>query len=317
MDIFGNKLRLFSKKATPEEVAQVEAWAQESEENLQELKALEALFQASEDMKGYQSFDKKLAWQKITQKTGTNPVRPLNSWRKYAAVAASLIIVVAASIWYTTTQVGVPSAIGQEFVTSDVQQKFDLQDGTEVNLDANSSLIITGYRSVALRGKAYFKVTKSDENDQFSIQTGLGKVTVLGTQFVVHSSKENFEVAVEEGKVRFDDESRSITLKAHEKINITDGTLTKQIIQNSNEFSWVSGHLHFDNTPLKMVFSDLQRHFGIEINVLPNVQLGNECLLTTSFQNESLDSIMGELALLFGLQFEKQSKKIIIKAAKC
>ena len=317
MDIFGNIIRLFSKKATPEEVAQVDAWAKESEENLQELKALEALYQASEDMKGYQGFDKETAWQKITQNTDTTAVRTINSWRKYIAVAASLVIVVTASIWYSSTQLVDDSAVGQEFVALDDPQKFLLQDGSEVHLDANSSIVVTGRRSVALRGKAYFKVTKSEVNNQFSIQTDLGKITVLGTQFVVHSTKGIFEVAVEEGKVRFDDDTRSITLKAHEKMNITDGTLTKQIIQNSNEFSWVSGHLYFDNTPLKMVFSDLQRHFGIEISVLPNVQLGNECLLTTSFQNESLDSIMGELALLFGLQFEKQTKKIIIKAAKC
>lgn len=79
-----------------------------------------------------------------------------------------------------------------------------LPDNSQVRLESNSSLsyntILWHFkRNVHLMGDAQFKVTSGE---QFIVQTALGEIRVLGTEFSVRSSSEILNVECFEGSVK-------------------------------------------------------------------------------------------------------------------
>jgi ferric-dicitrate binding protein FerR (iron transport regulator) len=81
---------------------------------------------------------------------------------------------------------------------------FSLPDQSQVLLNAGSQASFKSWdwssnRAVSLQGEAYFKVAKGQK---FTVETNLGSVTVLGTQFNVKARDNRFEVTCYEGKVQ-------------------------------------------------------------------------------------------------------------------
>lgn len=110
------------------------------------------------------------------------------------SVAATVAIFVAAGSYVLSVK---------EFNTDGEVLAITLPDNSQVRLDANSSLsynrILWHFeRSVSLTGDAQFKVTSGD---QFVVQTTLGDVRVVGTEFSISSSIEKLNVECFEGSV--------------------------------------------------------------------------------------------------------------------
>ena len=81
---------------------------------------------------------------------------------------------------------------------------FNLPDNSEVVLNSGSEIEYRKWnwsnnRALELNGEAYFKVAKGQK---FEVNTSLGKVTVLGTQFNVKQRDNRFDVTCYEGKVK-------------------------------------------------------------------------------------------------------------------
>lgn len=105
-------------------------------------------------------------WKKVEDAISNEvPVRKIN-WLKSIAIAASVTLIVATSVWYLATSAANESS--NEYKTGFAKtKKITLPDGSKVILNANSALKLsadwskTGDRQVWLDGEAYFEVEKS------------------------------------------------------------------------------------------------------------------------------------------------------------
>lgn len=86
--------------------------------------------------------------------------------------------------------------------TDDNFEAVELPDGSVAYLNHNSSIAYDedfNPRNIEMHGEIVFSVTEGET--PFIVDTGLGEVKVLGTEFNVKSDGEELEVEVEEGSV--------------------------------------------------------------------------------------------------------------------
>lgn len=158
------------------------------------------------------------------------------------------------------------------------RQVLDLADGSQVELDARTSLrveIDDGYRRVRFaEGQAYFAVTK-DLNRPFIIETPAGAIRVRGTKFDVQNlSSDSLTVTVTEGVVQVSPASRDhgsapFTLHIGDQLTL-DETQTEVRKLSAPELedvlAWRDGYVVFDGVSLDAALRRFSRHHGIGIS---------------------------------------------------
>ncbi len=105
-----------------------------------------------------------------------------------------------------------------------------LPDASTVSLEKSSSLRFQKRnwdekRQVNLVGEARFKVAKGSA---FDVETWIGKVTVLGTDFKVIQRENFFEIECFEGMVSFDYKGKTVKLPAGKSLRIIDGKIVSK-----------------------------------------------------------------------------------------
>ena len=187
-----------------------------------------------------------------------NKVVKLTPWRKIAAVAASIaILVISYFTFFNNTQ---------KFTT-------DLAETTSINLPDQSEVIINSEsvvsyqknwekRKVKLQGEAYFKVTKGKK---FDVETKQGTISVLGTQFNVLERDGIFKVTCFEGKVSVDYKGQQFLLTAGKSIAVIEGKLNEIDGLTEATPDWTRGESNFDDVPLKLVIEELERQYNVSV----------------------------------------------------
>jgi ferric-dicitrate binding protein FerR (iron transport regulator) len=172
------------------------------------------------------------------------------------SIAASLLLLVG----FLFNTVSYETAIGEQLAVT-------LPDGSKVQLNANSKLEHSRFfwnnnRNVLLNGEGFFTVTSGNK---FTVETNLGNVNVLGTQFNVRARAETINVYCYEGKVQFKDaKTNDRILTAGQSIMVIEGTLENQKA-TAEKPSWLSGISTFDNVLLSDVLNELQTQYNIVI----------------------------------------------------
>lgn len=307
-----NFLKYFKKEADAQEVEQVNLWRKESQSNLDYLNQIQGIHHASEEMKGYRSFDVDAAYSKVTSSDNGSRKNSfnLNSW----AAAASFLII-ASCLAFFLSQVEDANTTVQSFATTDSLLNQSLSDGSFVTLDDHSSIEVTG-REVTLMGRAFFNVTKKDDKAPFTVKFSKGKVIVLGTQFSIRCDKDDTEIAVVEGHVRYEFDNRSIDLFAGDIVRLIGNDIVKTSSNVLNVVSWKARELVFKDTNIEEVVSHLKRHYKIDIEIRAKIDK-SKCRITTRFTDESIDDAMKELSNLLGLSYHTEGEKIVITSSKC
>ncbi len=152
----------------------------------------------------------------IKERRLETPVKTLNWIKPLMRVAAIFLVGLAiyyAPIYGDTTTV-------QTMASN--QTTIDLPDNSSVKLNAASSLQFKkrkweSNREVNLVGEAYFEVAKGS---QFDVNTWLGKISVLGTQFNVKQRANYFEVTCYEGLVSLKYKGKEINLPAGKSFKV-------------------------------------------------------------------------------------------------
>ncbi|TDF82400.1 FecR domain-containing protein [Pseudomonas sp. H9] len=161
---------------------------------------------------------------------------------------------------YGPLDLNLQTAIGERHVQH-------LRDGTELTLDADTHLHLhyTPQQRLVelLRGEAIFAVARQPQRP-FIIDSGLARVRVLGTRFVVNRLPDRLRVSVDHGKVQVDSLSRpgeSLVLEAGEVAEVSaDGRLQRLQRAASDAFSFQHGSLVFDQADLAEVAASLSRY---------------------------------------------------------
>lgn len=245
---------------------------------------------------------------------------------KYAAVIFLPIALCLGTWFIASNQMASQAMLAECHVENGQTKVLLLSDGTQVRLNAGSSLFypqrfsrLFSRRDVYLDGEAHFDVAKN-RSQPFVVHVGNLKVKVLGTHFNVkaYPAEELVTTTLEQGKVKVYGDKVAMTLLPDEQAvyNRISGKMTKRSVDSGNYNQWMDGKLLFDQAPLKAIIADLQRRYNVSIKTTPAVDLSRR--FTMAFRaDEGVGDVMRVLEKISGnLNYIHQHHTIILDVKK-
>ncbi|MBS7786995.1 FecR domain-containing protein [Flavobacterium sp. CYK-55] len=174
-------------------------------------------------------------------------------------------------------------------------QTLALNDDSQVILNAHSSIDYPKWfslnRQLKLNGEAFFKVSKGSK---FTVETPMGNVQVLGTQFNVLTGKDFLEVSCFEGKVCVTHLGQEWILTPGMDVRINGNEVQTWNQNIAKQPAWISGESSFTNMPLHMVIQQLEKQYHCTINFPPSLA---QIKYTGSFPHHSLETALQSVCL--------------------
>lgn len=303
--------RYLSHKESHEEKSQFTQWYDDSSKNIEIIKELDSLWEVSEQMSDYKSFDTNHAWHQLDNKLETNARKPIISTR--LLLGSCVILLAGLLIWNVTdkTSNSYKNKQEQEFKTTDSTLSYALVDDSRFWLNTNSELSknsdFSSDRNVTLNGQGYFEITR-DRKRPFVIDTGLEKVTVLGTTFDLNTYGETFDLKVSEGLVSVDTKKRLIEVGANQRLVKDNGMYTLIDWHETSKAHWRYQNLSFVHARLSDVIATISQTFDIVFELEDGMDLTN-CMINTKFSDESFSDILAELEVIVNLKVDQVSSK--------
>lgn len=321
--------KYLANEASEEEISLLEEWVLKNDENKKIFNDLKQAWILSNLNKSNKNIDINEEWDKIQLKLFKDKAKYISinkhsNQRKliplvYKIAAAILIPLVSLLfLYYLVYKPGTDNLIAQDSIITNT-----LPDGTIVTLNYNSKLTFPEkfnrkIRKVKLEGDAFFNVEHNDEQP-FIIETQDINIKVLGTSFFVNSRKQNstIEVVVNTGKVALKAGDNKIILKANERgiYNKSSGILHKEKNNDVNYNSWKTKYLIFENAVLYDVIRKINEAYHIHIKII-NPEMNN-CRITVTFNNQSIDAVLNILQETLDLKIEKHNNYISISGKGC
>ena len=275
-----------------------------------ELQKAELIVNGAENLRPNYQTSKQDLWEqvqgKITEQADAQPTTTkqlrFNGWM----AAASVILVVGVlAIWRMVAGSGEDLIAIQTNVAE--TSKVQLPDKSWVVLNAGSKLEYniddwSDKRVVHLNGEAFFDVEKGSK---FTVNTALGRVTVLGTSFNVKTREEVLVVSCKTGKVQVNNSlGEEVLVLPGRSVRFQKGSRAVESEINSAHIdSWVSGHFYFTDVPIAEVLSELENQFGVKITVSDSTIYEKRY---TGFINSKteLSRVAEDICLPLNLRFE-------------
>ncbi len=153
---------------------------------------------------------------------------------------------------------------------------FTLPDNSQIVLNSGSEIHYKKWnwkynRKLNLDGEAYFKVAKGKK---FEVDTRLGTVTVLGTQFNVKARKDRFDVSCYEGRVKVRYKDKEVVLTKGISVSFENDAFETQNIAAPKP-EWTTNQIAFHKEKLETIVDELERQYSVDIvlNCRENSQL--------------------------------------------
>lgn len=252
------------------------------------------------------------------------PAVRVPAWRRVPAAslrAAAVLVVASGGVvaWALARGGQVPEI--QHFATAEGQRAtVTLGDGSRVLLAPGTVLEVEagrrgGARSVRLQGMAHFDVVRNPTRP-FLVHAGPSTTEVLGTRFTVRGYPgAPVEVGVEEGRVAVRlagaDGHGSLFLGPGEAARVADGEVRSRDGAPDDLLGWTDGRLVFRDRSLAEVARDLERWYGIRVNVPSNHLAARR--VTLSFQDAPLGEVLDALRLSLGLAVERDGREVTLE----
>ncbi len=249
---------------------------------------------------------------KVDQERETKVI-PLHR-RYWIAVAASVVLLVGAFFLFKAVDtVTYKTSFGQT-------ASFHLPDNSVVTLNAGSALSYSkrnwkDERSLSMKGEAFFEVQKGSN---FTVNTRLGKVEVLGTSFNVRIYNGELVVSCKTGKVRVtDNESEMETITPGERVKAKKLGMVDvpKAIALEQIDAWIDGERELESISFKEITKEIERQFDIDVQLDGLNPSDMDAVLTTWITRDDLGKTLDELTLASGHIYEiKGNDKVIIKS---
>lgn len=273
-------------------------------------------FENSEDFEVYQKIkaystqlqtpdfnEQKMLQNVLSQKKTSAKVVSINTWlfRVAAIVVLSLGITFTLRYFATVTQAARNGTIAQ----------FLLPDDSEVVLNSGSEIEYNQWnwnynRKLSLQGEAYFKVAKGKT---FEVETSLGKVTVLGTQFNIKNRKSRLDVTCYEGKVQVNYQKEQLVLSPGMAVSFENGKKIDASNPENIKPEWLVNQVKFTKEKLADIIEELNRKYNtqIEFKGKPTHQVFSGILPTNN-----LEVALEIIATTYHLKISKISDSKIV-----
>ena len=228
------------------------------------------------------------------------PVKVIPFYRKTWIAAAAMIVVLLGIGFYLLQPTRHAAGNGEMYA-------FSLPDQSQVLLNAGSQASFKSWdwssnREVSLQGEAYFKVAKGQK---FTVETNLGSVTVLGTQFNVKARDNRFEVTCYEGKVSVASATTQQIILPGQRIVINE---SDRILATTKAIApeWTRHELLFENASFTAVLAELERQYDVSIDSA----LQTQQLFSGSIPGNDLDAALKIIAVTYHLDLKQSGNTI-------
>ena len=264
--------------------------------------------------------DKSLAWKQIVEKTNERYLKPHRKvhfiWRIAAAACILALTVIGISTLFKTPTP--PTITYTQFATQQNKSLVTLPDGTQVWLNANTTLTISNQfnqteRQVELEGEALFDVVHNPDIP-FLVDMKNFQVKVHGTKFNVQSCDDQPETTVTllEGLV-------SLHSEGHPDLQLQPGNMAIYD-RKSNEISvtpadplttlWASHELIIEDKSLEETALLLANWYHIRIDVAPSLK--NTHYYTITVRHESVAELLKVMQKISKFNYKIEEKRILI-----
>lgn len=165
-------------------------------------------------------------------------------------------------------------------------------DGTHITLAPYASVAYrrNDPRKVDINGRAFFDI-RHDARHPFSIVDKRYVIRDIGTRLQVDETSGRTKVMVLQGCVDFASKAEAsapLRLNAGHAAVLTVGSNRPEPCNESpNAAAWATHQLHFDNTPLAEVVSDLEMYYHVKLCYQPS-----DKRLTGDFGTDSLRQVL-------------------------
>ncbi len=251
--------------------------------------------------------------------------RYLTPW--LSAAAAIILIASSALLWHHALQHPQPETLLTVQTGNGMLKEITLEDGSEIWLNAGSSLrypehFSDKHREVYLDGEAYFDIVHNPDKS-FVVHTAHLTTNVLGTAFSVTAYKgDRMEaVTVMRGKVAVSTGQNQLGFLASDKqikYDVKGEKTTMTDIDASELISWKEGKLQFENQDMQDIAARLGRWYGYKFS-FAHANLEN-CRYTASFNNniplENLLKVMKAISLL-NYKLDEKNKTVTFLGTGC
>lgn len=317
--------RFLSGEASPEEAMELEDWKQQHPDNLAYYVSASKIYVGQLHSALLYEPDVKASWQKLQNQlhpaASIQPIVKTGNPKRFWSIAASvsLFLLLGFLAFYLFRGRTDEHLI---YAATTTALPVTLNDGSEVSINPNSEIRLdknfkNGKRTVYLKGSASFSVVH-DEKKPFIVDAGNIYIKDIGTRFTIRQSSDTDTVfiKVDEGVVLlFDSIGAELEIKATQSAVYVRSR--KQIISPEYQVLAPSTapEMVFTNSKLGSVLAELNRRYKSAVGV-QNKAL-NECIITTRFGQEDLETVLTIICETLGLTYEKNGKTYLIKGQAC
>ena len=329
--------RYLSGECTPDEAKAIESWVAADPSHGRLLASMRVVW--AEAATPLPEVDEQAAWMALQSRRAdarraerpSIPVPSLRMSRRrpvpwhWPAIAAGLLLAAGAAGWWKHTEDLrlAAAAPPREYVTARGQRaEVTLIDGTRVWLSTDSRLLVpqnygAATRDVTLDGEGYF-VVEHDANRPFRVHAGPSVSEDLGTAFDVRAYPGDSVavVIVESGRVALRPADApavptAVTELRRGQMGRLDRSGDVRVVGDvdfASALAWRSGHLTFEERPLRDVARELERWYDIDI-ALDDTALSS-APLTASFTNQSADQALAIVAGALGAHYTRDGRTV-------
>ena len=240
-------------------------------------------------------------------------------WPLFASLAATAAIAVLVSAGayffhgHPSAQIFSTPVGGREIVT--------LANGTQIELNTDTELRASaqgGVTTVAMvRGEAYFQV-KHDPAHPFVVTAENGRVLDLGTKFLVRKDTKGLEVALLEGRVRFeptngDESEKPAVLTTGDVVLATQTSMSvtqKSAAELARELSWRRGLLVFKRATVAAATEEFNRYNSQKL-IVADTQTG-ALIFSSVFPINGTEEFVRLAQKTLGLHVDRRGDAIVI-----
>lgn len=234
---------------------------------------------------------------------------------RIAAIVLLLLAIGIPVLYYSMNQSH--NSIGSiEYSSPEGTLTIELPDGSYVLLNKGAYLkykeSTEQKREVTLKGEGYFDVIP-DPNRPFLVNTGKVTVTVLGTSFNIRESdNKSVEVFVESGSVKLDyQEQNQSAILGPGELGKADKDLKISKLDDLNYLAWKTLDFKFVDESIDEIFRILEKAYHVEVKTGKIKNTGMR--LTTSYSNQSFETILNTICTALGITYQKEGKVYILQ----
>ena len=303
------------------------SWVAESDENRDYFEDFKAVWSLTDFSLEEDEIDVEAALASVNQKieaaeAETKTVRMPWIRRNFKYVSAAAAIVVALFLGFLVNKSFDPT-MTLAYDNTQPEQVYQLPDGSTVAFDGVGQVsypneFADNGREVKFEGKAHFDVAK-DASRPFVIHCEGLDVQVLGTEFLLDVTRENYTVDLYSGSVRMTAVDKHGRELSHLDIQpgergvweTQNGTLKTMTYAEVKEEELKTDHvLDFNDVSLNTIFETVEYIYGVDVE-LPEAYAAEKVTMRFSDQ-DSVDEVVETIATVFGLEVSKTGKTYTI-----